>query len=71
MRADKQQAYKFHVDARDEFFSQEGDIIYRNSKVYRRKIDKVTGNCIKEEVLRVNHAKVLYDIEEPNKIIKM
>lgn len=47
-----------------EFFSKEGETVYRNGKVYRMSYDKKTGSEIQKELLRENHAKVLYDTSE-------
>lgn len=63
VRGDKQQKYTYHIKLKDEFFSKEKEGIFRNGKVYRRTIDKITGNCVQEILLRNNHAKVLYDIK--------
>ena len=61
LRADKEEKYKYHIHAEDVFFSRENDIVYRNGKVYRTKIDKQTGKKIKKELIRENHARVCYD----------
>ena len=59
--ANDRQKHKYHIVAEDIFFSKEKDGIYRNGKVYREKNDCQTGQCIKKELIRVNHAKVCYD----------
>lgn len=46
----------------DEHFSKEGEVVYRNGRVYRETVDKETGNLIHRELIRKNHAKVLYDV---------
>ncbi|SJZ54257.1 VanW family protein [Anaerorhabdus furcosa] len=61
MRCDKKEDVKYHIVIEDEYFSKENGNVYRNGKVYRKTIDVCTGNCIKKECIRVNHAKVLYD----------
>lgn len=62
LRANKRSNYKYHIEAEDVFFSKESDgIVYRNGKVYRTKIDVITGNKIEKELLRTNHARVCYD----------
>ncbi len=53
--------YKYHIKCKDEFFSLEDGIVYRNNKIYRIIIDKITGKTIEEKLIKVNHAKVLYD----------
>lgn len=61
IRAERQQRYSYHVGARGEYFSREPDGVYRNGEVYRRVVDRATGGLVREELLRRNHAKVLYD----------
>jgi len=63
LRADKPQGHTYHISTRNEHFSKEGNDVYRNGEVLRRKIDRVTGNQISEEVIKRNHAKVCYEIE--------
>ena len=61
LRASNPQQYKFHIRTEDEFFSREGDTVYRNGKIIRNTIDRRSGNTVKSETIRVNHAKVMYD----------
>lgn len=51
----------YHIHAEDEYFSKEDGIVYRNGKIYRSIVDKRTGNTIKKELIKTNHARVLYD----------
>ena len=61
IRADKPQPYSYHIECVDEYFTKEADGVYRNGKVYRKKIDKQTGNVVENLLIRENHAKVMYD----------
>ncbi|MDE7413042.1 MAG: VanW family protein [Muribaculaceae bacterium] len=61
LRADKTQDKSSHVHSDNEFFSEENGIVYRNGVVYKDTIDKKTGNTISREVIRKNHARVMYD----------
>ena len=61
LRADQEQPNSYHIYAKDEFFSREDGIVYRNGTVVRDTIDKLTGNHKQSEVIRTNHAKVMYD----------
>lgn len=61
LRADRRQDYKYHIVSENVFFSKENDGVYRNGEVYREKVDCATGNKIKKELIRKNHAKVCYD----------
>ncbi len=61
LRADMPQDKSYHIHAENEFFSREDGIVYRNGIVYRDIIDKRTGEYIASEIIRRNHAKVMYD----------
>ena len=61
LRAEEQQPHTFHIHAENEFFSREGGVIYRNGQVYRDIIDRKTGQCIDSQLIRTNHAKVMYE----------
>ncbi len=61
LRADSRQQYKYHIESENEFFSRENGVVYRNGEVYRKKIDCVTGNTVERELIRKNHARVVYD----------
>ena len=80
LRATELQPHTFHIHAENEYFSRErlrvGDgtsgmhgIIYRNGQVYRDIIDRVTGQHLESQLIRTNHAKVMYDLP-PTAIIK-
>lgn len=64
LRADKPQRYKYHISAENVFFSRENGVVYRNGEVYRDKVDKVTGKHLEKKLIRLNHAKVLYDTSD-------
>ncbi|MFI3228152.1 MAG: VanW family protein [Clostridia bacterium] len=66
LRADKKPSVKYHIKVEDEFFSNENDIIYRNGKVFRTCVDVITGNILYKELIRENHAIVMYDIQLDN-----
>lgn len=61
LRADKPQDKSYHIHAANEFFSKENGIVYRNGIVFRDTIEKKTGNRISRDIIRRNHAKVMYD----------
>ena len=61
LRAEEQLPHTFHIHAQDEYFSREGDAVYRNGKVYRDVIDRTTGRCLESQLIRTNHAKVMYE----------
>ena len=64
IRAEKELPVKYHIYVKDEKFVREKDNIYRVGKVYRRCNDKKTGNLLSEQLLKENHAKVMYEISE-------
>ena len=53
--------YKYKLVEEGHHFAMENGIYYRNSKVYRIKIDKKTGKEIKKELILNNHSRVMYD----------
>jgi len=61
LRSDVQSDYSYHIITRDEFFSQESDGIYRNGQIIRNIVDNRSGNTVKSEMLKTNHAKIQYD----------
>ena len=44
LRAAELQPHTFHIHAKNEYFSKEGDAVYRNGQVYRDVIDRVTDH---------------------------
>jgi len=61
LRATNPQPHTFHIHADNEYFSHENGIVYRNSQVYRDVIDRITGRRLDSQLIRTNHAKVMYD----------
>ncbi|MEG0615660.1 MAG: VanW family protein [Oscillospiraceae bacterium] len=51
----------YHIVSEDENFTEESGIIYRNGNVFRECVDKKTGDLLSKQLIKVNHAKVLYD----------
>ena len=64
MRAEKPLAVKYHISAENEHFLREDGVVYRCGEVYRAAVDKSSGNTLTRELLRRNHARVLYDTED-------
>ncbi len=58
----------YHIYVENEYFSRENGIVYRNNKIFRKVINVITGNEVKSELIKVNHAKVMYDTS--NLIVK-
>lgn len=61
LRADRPQRVKFHIKSRGERFVRENGIVYRCGSVIRTTVDRRSGNIISEEIIRENHARVMYD----------
>lgn len=64
LRSDNDIPYSYHIFTEDEHFEKEDDVFYRCGRVYRRTIDKHTGNEVSSELVRTNHAKVMYEMKE-------
>ncbi len=52
-----------HIRVEDEYFSEENGVVYRNNTIRRRTVDVATGNIVADEVIKTNHARVLYDTD--------
>lgn len=61
LRSMKALPYSYHIHSREEYFSREEGVVYRNGIVERNVIEKSTGKCLHCDVIRRNHAKVMYD----------
>jgi len=61
LRCNQQSDFSYHIRAEDEHFSQESDGIYRNGQVMRNIICRQSGNTVKSELIKTNHAKIQYD----------
>jgi len=61
IRSERPLNQKYHIQVENEFFSEEKGIVYRNSELYQRIINKKNGIEVKKTLIKKNHAKVLYD----------
>lgn len=61
LRAEKALDVKYHIASENERFVREDRTVYRKGQVYRTCVDKRTGNTVSRQLLRDNHAKVMYD----------
>lgn len=52
---------KYHIESRNEHFTQQNDIWYRRGEIWKQHIDKASGKVVKEQLLKNNNAKVMYD----------
>lgn len=63
LRAEKPQKLKYHIYADNERFVRENGDVFRCGRVVRKAVDKATGHIIFQEIIRVNHAKVMYSTD--------
>ncbi len=61
LRSDKPQQYRYDIVTRDHRFVREGDDVYRCGAVVRKRIDIQSDEVISEDIIRENHALVMYD----------
>lgn len=61
LRADRPQSVEFRISSRGERFVRENGVVYRCGSVVRTTVDRSSGNIISEEIIRENHARVMYD----------
>ena len=61
LRSSGEQTYRYHIAAEDERFIREDGTAYRENTIWRSTVDPQTGNIVKKELLKKNHARVMYD----------
>ena len=61
LRAQRPLAVKYHIAAQNERFVRQNGVVYREGEVWRTCVDKRTGNTLSRQLVRQNHARVLYD----------
>ena len=61
LRASDELQVKYHIKAENEHFIRQEGQVYRKGQVYRICVDKKTGNELSRELIRDNHAKVMYE----------
>lgn len=60
--ADENMPYSYHIEERNHQFLKRDGKNYRQNEIWRKTIDKVTGNIVKEELLIKNFSEVKYPI---------
>jgi vancomycin resistance protein VanW len=63
LRAAEMPPHSYHVRARNEEFRFQDGVWWRSNEIWRRVVDRRTGNQVREELLRFNRARVMYDPE--------
>jgi len=61
LRSDRGLEHSYHIVEENNYFIQEKDGYYRNNEIYRKEVDKQTGNLVNKTLVIQNHSKVLYD----------
>ena len=61
LRTDERPEHSFEVEARDEQFLRRGGQVFRRNQIWRRTIDRRTGNQMGEELVKSNCALVVYE----------
>jgi vancomycin resistance protein VanW len=56
--------FKYHIKSEDQRFIRVNKDVFRVGKIFRECIDKTTGIVISKELIKENHARVMYPIEE-------
>lgn len=63
--------WKYEIIEENHHFQKEDDKYYRVSKIYRNKIEKLTGNVLEKKLIWDNHSRVMYDYDLiPKELIK-
>lgn len=67
IRCNKPLEIKIHIREEEAYFYEQDNEIIRHNKIYRKVVNKLTGNTIDDKLLLENNAKVVYDRELINK----
>ena len=59
--SNKELEFNYHIECHNEYFRKESDGYYRCGEIWQNLIDKKTGNLIQSNLLKNNHAKIMYD----------
>lgn len=61
LRAAALPPHRYHVEAREERFTQVGTQWWRSNEIWRRVLDRRTGEQLADELVKRNRARMLYD----------
>lgn len=71
LRSESQFPFTYQIVEENHHFKKEGDHYYRNSMIYREKVDRITEQILEKELILKNHSKVMYDPKLiPTELIK-
>jgi vancomycin resistance protein VanW len=61
LRSEQEFPWTYELVEEDHHFKKEGEKYYRNSKIYRNRIERSTGNTLEKELILNNHSEVMFD----------
>lgn len=61
---DKEWRYAYHIEERNHTFMKQNDKIYRKNEIWRKVVDKKTGNYVDESLLMKNFSEVKYEVTD-------
>lgn len=61
LRSEQPLDVKYHIQSRNEHFVKENGIYFRCGEVWRECVDKSTGRVLGSQLIKSNHARVMYD----------
>ena len=61
LRSESQFPFTYQIVEENHHFKKEGNYYYRNSMIYREKLDRITEQTLEKELILQNHSKVMYD----------
>ena len=71
LRSQKEFPQRFELEEEGHCFRKEGEKYYRISKIYKKVIDKATGETVDRQLVLDNHSEVMYDYDLiPKELIK-
>lgn len=70
LRAQEALPHTFHIHSEGEYFSREDGVVWRNGEVWRDTIDRNTGQRIDHQLIRTNHARVMYECPPTMNIVE-
>lgn len=64
IQTNKEWPYTYHIEERNHRFLKQQDKNFRENEIWRKTIDRITGNRIQEELLIHNFSEVKYELED-------
>ena len=61
LRSEREYPWRYDLVEEDHHFRKEGEKYYRVSRIYRRTLDRKTGEVLKKELVLDNHSEVMFD----------